>query len=161
MRDDEIAIDEAERGDHAARGGDHGGPPPFRRPPAPRRPWGLLAAASLLLILLLAVVALVPPLRDLTARRLARPTATPIFVVADAETATATANEWALLESRPLNLPTMAPGAPCPRMAARQVTPSLGPALGSGPAYAISSPSSVVMFASPKQFGGGVSAWGG
>jgi hypothetical protein len=126
---------------------------PTSAPAAP--PVGLLAAAALVLILLLALVAILPPLRDLTARQLARPTATPIFAVADAETATATANELALLESRPLNLPTVLVGAACPRTIVRQVTPVHGPALGSGPAYAISSPTSV---ASPEQFGGGVSA---
>ena len=44
---------------------------------------------------------------------------------------------------------------PVGRTIVRQVTPVHGPALGSGPAYAISGPTSV---ASPEQFGGGVSA---
>jgi hypothetical protein len=45
--------------------------------------------------------------------------------------------EWAALESRPLTLPTVAPGAPCPRAPARQVDPAYGPALGDGPVYVV------------------------
>jgi hypothetical protein len=41
------------------------------------------------------------------------------------------------LESRPLHLPQIAPGAPCPRASGRRVTASLAIAYGDGPAYAV------------------------
>jgi hypothetical protein len=47
------------------------------------------------------------------------------------------ADRWIALESRPLHLPQIAPGAPCPRSSGRQVTPYLSVAYGDGPAYAV------------------------
>src|SRR5436305_13419966 len=45
--------------------------------------------------------------------------------------------DWASLERRPIVLPAVAPGAPCPHAAARQVDPADGPAVGAGPGYAV------------------------
>jgi hypothetical protein len=44
---------------------------------------------------------------------------------------------WTPLQSRPLKLPTLTPGASCPRSPARQVSPDFGLALGSGPVYPV------------------------
>jgi hypothetical protein len=40
---------------------------------------------------------------------------------------------------RPMHLPTLAPGAPCPVSPAREVSPSYAVALGPGPAYPVAS----------------------
>jgi hypothetical protein len=52
--------------------------------------------------------------------------------------ATATpADAWAALRQRPLHLPTVTPGSPCPIGPARIVSPAFGTALGSGPLYPV------------------------
>ncbi len=38
---------------------------------------------------------------------------------------------------RPLHVPKLPPGAPCPRALGRQVSPDIGLAYGKGPAYAV------------------------
>lgn len=53
---------------------------------------------------------------------------------AGAPTAQATVSE---LEQRPLHLPTLAPGSPCPAAHGHTVSPNYGLALGDGPAYPI------------------------
>lgn len=47
------------------------------------------------------------------------------------------ASTWALLASRPLRLPTLAPGQPCPRASAASVNPKVGLAQGPGPLYPV------------------------
>jgi len=44
---------------------------------------------------------------------------------------------WALLAARPLQLPTLAPGMPCPRSTGATVNTNVGPALGQGPIYPV------------------------
>ncbi len=46
------------------------------------------------------------------------------------------ADQWLALESRPLHLPHLAPGAACPRSTGRIVNANFGPAYGDGPVYA-------------------------
>jgi len=43
-------------------------------------------------------------------------------------------DDWSRLQ-RPLHLPSLAPGSPCPRTGGERVSPDLGFVLGSGPAY--------------------------
>ena len=50
---------------------------------------------------------------------------------------TAAADPYAALRARPLKLPGVTPGQPCPRALGRIVSPSFGPALGSGPVYPV------------------------
>jgi hypothetical protein len=53
-------------------------------------------------------------------------------------TAVPTPNDaWATLRARPLNLPTVLPGRPCPIGPARIVSPAFGTALGEGPIYPV------------------------
>lgn len=61
----------------------------------------------------------------------ATPTPTPI----PSPTATQTA-DWQALH-RPLHLPTVAPGAPCPAAQEHAVSPDFGLALGGGPVYPV------------------------
>jgi hypothetical protein len=58
------------------------------------------------------------------------PTPTPLPTA----TATAGGDVWQALH-RPLHVPTVTPGAPCPAAIERQVSPDFGPALGDGPVY--------------------------
>src|SRR5205814_5413216 len=44
---------------------------------------------------------------------------------------------WAALRARPLRLPAVQPGAPCPAAQGKQVNPAFGPALGTGPVYPV------------------------
>lgn len=46
-------------------------------------------------------------------------------------------DEWAALRARPLKLPALAPGSPCPATPGQVVAPEYGPALGNGPAYPV------------------------
>jgi hypothetical protein len=48
-----------------------------------------------------------------------------------------TADSLTLLQQRPLHLPTLAPGAACPALPGKQVSPDLGSALGVGPIYMV------------------------
>jgi hypothetical protein len=55
---------------------------------------------------------------------------------------TATAQDPGLV--RPLVLPILPPGSPCPRSAAKSISADFGPAVGPGPIYPIIGPDSVV-----------------
>ena len=55
--------------------------------------------------------------------------------VAATTTPSPTPDAWTPLAQRPLHLPALAPGAPCPKAQGQQVNPAYGPALGDGPAY--------------------------
>jgi hypothetical protein len=50
---------------------------------------------------------------------------------------TATPTVWTTLEQRPLQIPHLAPGAPCPAAKPHVVSPSFGLGLGDGPAYPV------------------------
>jgi len=83
-------------------------------------------------------------------------------------TATTEANAWRSLQLRPLHLPTLAPGTPCPASQGHQVHPAFGLVLGDGPVYAgffggIHSDNvhGVVEYADAQTFAGGTSDWGG
>jgi hypothetical protein len=56
--------------------------------------------------------------------------------VPTAPPATPTAGPWDALR-RPLQMPALAPGAPCPVSPAASVAPAFGPALGPGPVYPV------------------------
>lgn len=47
-----------------------------------------------------------------------------------------TADAWTILEQRPLAVPTLPAGSPCPRAEGRRVSPAFSFAIGDGPAYA-------------------------
>lgn len=49
---------------------------------------------------------------------------------------TPTADTWAALRQRPLAVPTLAPGSPCPRTEGTRVSRAFSLAIGGGPAYA-------------------------
>lgn len=49
------------------------------------------------------------------------------------------ADAWIVLESRPLHLPRIEPGAACPRSTGKRVDPTFGIAYGDGPAYPVMS----------------------
>lgn len=49
------------------------------------------------------------------------------------------ADAWIALESRPLHLPRIEPGAACPRSTGKRVDPNFGIAYGDGPAYPVMS----------------------
>lgn len=63
------------------------------------------------------------------------------------------AEVWERLR-RPLQVPTIAAGAPCPQDEGRVVTPAYGPALGDGPAYAVGLDTAGVLRYSGRQEGG-------
>src|SRR5258708_25696001 len=54
-------------------------------------------------------------------------------------TSTAAPTVWTMLEQRPLQLPHLAPGAPCPAAKPHAVSPSFGLGLVDGPAYPVGS----------------------
>jgi hypothetical protein len=63
---------------------------------------------------------------------------------------------------RPLHLPTVAPGAPCPVSPAREVSPAYGVALGPGPAYPVGLAEATLSFTSrdlPPPWGGNKVIW--
>src|SRR5260370_27695161 len=67
-----------------------------------------------------------------------------------------TADPLTVLRHRPLHLPQVALGAPCPRAVGRQVVPTYGIAIGDGPAYAVGlGTEGVLMYGGPHNFGGG------
>ncbi len=83
-------------------------------------------------------------------------------------TATTEANAWRSLQLRPLHLPTLAPGTPCPTSQGHQVHPAFGLVLGDGPVYAVffggihsDNVHGVVEYADAQTFAGGTSDWGG
>src|SRR5439155_3288142 len=47
------------------------------------------------------------------------------------------ADAWATLRARPLQLPTLQPGEPCPAAQRKVVNPAFGLALGGGPVYPV------------------------
>ena len=55
---------------------------------------------------------------------------------------------------RRLHLPSLAPGAPCPRSRSGRVSPSFGIALGPGPAYPVPFPNGVLHHGDPLVQGG-------
>jgi hypothetical protein len=61
---------------------------------------------------------------------------------------------WAVLESRPLQLPTLTSGQPCPRASGATVSPKVGPALGPGPIYPVGASTGGIL-----QFGGTPTGW--
>lgn len=66
----------------------------------------------------------------------------------------------AALAARPLRLPTLTPGQPCPTRAGAQVSPAFGLALGAGPVYPVGlGADAVLMYAHGGAFAG--SPWGG
>src|SRR5579883_1263657 len=73
------------------------------------------------------------------------------------------------LLSRPLYLPALSAGSPCPTSPARRVEPAFGPAQGQGPAYEaatynLAPAPAVLLYADAAHFGGGGQAnqgWGG
>jgi hypothetical protein len=77
----------------------------------------------------------------------------------------ARAGNWALLEDRPLRLPTLAPGAPCPATHGAFVNQNIGIAVGQPPVYALynvgSSAEGVLRYSTSATFGAAPSAWGG
>lgn len=62
--------------------------------------------------------------------------ATAIPAVPPTAGATPTADPWLALRQRPLAVPTLAPGSPCPRAAGTRVSRAFSLAVGDGPAYA-------------------------
>lgn len=73
---------------------------------------------------------------------------------------TATAEVWTMLEQRPLQLPTLAPGSSCPTAHGHPISPSFGLGLGDGPAYPVGLGSAgVLQYAPPANFGS--HDWGG
>jgi hypothetical protein len=52
-----------------------------------------------------------------------------------ATTALPSGDPWAPLRARPVRLPTVAAGSPCPVVPGQTVSPDFGPALGKGPLY--------------------------
>jgi hypothetical protein len=92
------------------------------------------------------------------------PDATPTAQPTTSPTTTATANPsdpWAALLARPLHLPTVAPGAPCPATAGQAISAS-GYTLiyGAGPAYiAVGDVSGVVRYSATSPLDSG-SPWG-
>jgi hypothetical protein len=48
---------------------------------------------------------------------------------------TAAGDPWTALRARPVRLPTVAAGSPCPIVPGKTVSPDFGPALGDGPLY--------------------------
>lgn len=71
----------------------------------------------------------------------------------------AATQEWAALVRRPLKLPALAPGAPCPRAVSRTVDPAFAPVLGDGPVYAAGVTDGVLGYGHGGEFAG--SDWGG
>lgn len=83
-------------------------------------------------------------------------------------TATTEANAWRSLQQRPLHLPTLAPGTPCPTTHGQEIQPAYGIGLGNGPVYAVffggihsDNVHGVVEYADAQTFAGGTSDWGG
>jgi hypothetical protein len=73
---------------------------------------------------------------------------------------TATADVWTMLEQRQMQVPTLAPGSPCPAAHGHAISPSFGLGLGDGPAYAVGLGSAGRLdYAPPANFGSHV--WGG
>jgi hypothetical protein len=74
-------------------------------------------------------------------------------------TATGPIDDWTALRQRPLRLPALATGAPCPINHAHQVTPEYGPGIGDGPGYAAINGDGLLSFAPPANFDS--AEWGG
>ena len=65
------------------------------------------------------------------------------------------ADEWSALRQRPLNLPTVTPGSPCPTSGGKSVSPDFGIALGDGPVYPVAFyPDGTYYYAGALQEGG-------
>jgi hypothetical protein len=102
-----------------------------RRPRSRQRFWRW-ARAGLLILLLAALVSLLSPLQNGANGVLTHfaPAPTPTALPLDAQ--------WGLLEARPVQLPTLAPGAPCPTTPHHMALDHLG--AGNGPVYAVWDP---------------------
>ncbi|MFL5733093.1 MAG: hypothetical protein ACJ78Q_07800 [Chloroflexia bacterium] len=62
---------------------------------------------------------------------------------------------WAALRARPVQLPAVAPGGPCPTARGKQVNPAYGLALGDGPAYPVGlGPEGIYYYGGATQEGG-------
>jgi hypothetical protein len=61
--------------------------------------------------------------------------------------------------SRPLHVPSLAPGDSCPVVPGRTINPRLGPAIGEGPVYLTGVSDGTVEFAPPADFGS--QSWAG
>jgi hypothetical protein len=68
------------------------------------------------------------------------------------------ADAWSLLRQRPLNLPAVIPGRPCPIGPAQSVSPAFGTALGTGPIYPVGLGVEAVLTYSSASF---PAPWGG
>ena len=78
-------------------------------------------------------------------------------------TATPGGDALAALRARPLQIPTLAPGAACPTTPAHAIGPNYGPGLGPGPIYAILGAEPVLSYtvntAFPAPWGGAKTLW--
>lgn len=72
-----------------------------------------------------------------------------------APTPTATLDDLSALRQRPLHLPSLPSGAPCPRVQFHEVSPDVAPVIGAGPAYAAGFENGVLPLAPSTFFGGG------
>ncbi len=146
-----------------------------RRRRAGRRPrlsraWRVALTVCALALAIVAPLASLPSTRAALGRLFAAPTATTAaqvsaqqVVVSVATTTTDIAPAvWDKLRARPLSLPTLPAGAPCPAAQGRTVYPAYGPAIGAGPVYVVGMGTTGVLNAvgpAPiSQDGGG--AWG-
>jgi len=76
--------------------------------------------------------------------------------------ATATPNVIQTLEQRPLHLPSLIPGSPCPRTPGHIVAPGYAAALGDGPLYPVGlGTDGILHYEDAHHFGDGRSDWGG
>lgn len=139
-----------------------------RRTPHSVHPRGvrLVVLICTLLVALAVLLASLPSSwRDLALVPFARPTVTVLPAdVTSQRTATAEAAIWTMLEQRPLRLPALAPGSPCPVTPGRQIDPAFGPAAGTGPVFAVGiGPDGVLPYVDPARWAGGGTGttWGG
>ncbi len=73
---------------------------------------------------------------------------------------TASAEVWAGLEQRPVQVPTLAPGSSCPTAYGHAISPSFGLGLGDGPVYPVGLGSAgLLQYAPPANFDS--HDWGG
>jgi hypothetical protein len=131
------------------------------------RAWRVITVGCAFLALAV-VLASVPMLRAQAIRLLAGSSSSPTQPTAMhfAVPKSATWQEnWALLEARPLQLPALTPGAPCPTTRGRWVNLELGIAIGDGPVYVVynggSSADGILQYGDASALGDAKSAWGG
>ncbi len=128
---------------------------------------GALRSRWFYLLLLTALMILVTSCAG--APRAAPPTPTVPAVYATAAAATSV---WKGLQQRPLHLPTLTPGMPCPTTHGHLLATGEGIAVGSGPVYAVLGQGSstgtderqhqgVLQYVDAHAYGSGRSSWGG